>query len=259
MVGCDASSVGDLVFLLRPKTSAKNGTSFPFTTLDRIQDRNERLIDRCSGLYQTLVEGGSFETPQVYRAYNPTMGRWISRDPIGESGGINLYGYVENNPTDLTDPLGLLTVAVIGAGTDSNPFGHASLAFSGSGIYSFGTGRDFQLGSSFTDFLAKQSSYRDNMLYVLPTTPEQERAMKDYLNRLPHELPDVPSKDSSDNCASRTNDALKKGGIDLGATPLPASTQRGLEDLIRRGQGTRFSLPQGGQINPVWQLFNPPR
>ncbi len=27
------------------------------------------------------------------RTYNPVLGRWIQRDPIGYSGGINLYGY----------------------------------------------------------------------------------------------------------------------------------------------------------------------
>jgi RHS repeat-associated protein len=42
-----------------------------------------------------------------YRAYNPTIGRWISRDPIGEQAGINLYVYVDNNPVDGVDPLGL--------------------------------------------------------------------------------------------------------------------------------------------------------
>ena len=43
----------------------------------------------------------------TYRAYSSTMGRWISRDPIGERGGINLYGYVGNAPVLVTDPLGL--------------------------------------------------------------------------------------------------------------------------------------------------------
>lgn len=41
-----------------------------------------------------------------FRPYNPDFG-WLSRDPIAESGGINLYGYVGNNPANYFDPLGL--------------------------------------------------------------------------------------------------------------------------------------------------------
>lgn len=44
-----------------------------------------------------------------YRGYSNSMGRWISRDPIGESGGVNLYGYVHNQPDLIIDPLGLCT------------------------------------------------------------------------------------------------------------------------------------------------------
>jgi len=42
-----------------------------------------------------------------FRVYDPETGRWPSRDPIGENGGINLYGYVGNNPVNWMDPLGL--------------------------------------------------------------------------------------------------------------------------------------------------------
>jgi RHS repeat-associated protein len=42
-----------------------------------------------------------------FRAYDPTIGRWINRDPIAEFGGINLYGYVENSLTSAIAPLGL--------------------------------------------------------------------------------------------------------------------------------------------------------
>jgi RHS repeat-associated protein len=42
-----------------------------------------------------------------FRTYHPTLGRWLSRDPIGEEGGLNLYRMVENNPTNAFDELGL--------------------------------------------------------------------------------------------------------------------------------------------------------
>lgn len=42
-----------------------------------------------------------------YRAYDPMAGRWLSPDPLGEAGGMNLYGYVGNDPVNATDPLGL--------------------------------------------------------------------------------------------------------------------------------------------------------
>jgi len=42
-----------------------------------------------------------------YRAYDPRTGRWLSRDPLGEIAGYNLYAYVLNDPINLWDPLGL--------------------------------------------------------------------------------------------------------------------------------------------------------
>jgi len=48
----------------------------------------------------------------LYRAYDPEMGRWISKDPIGENGGINLYGYVSENPVNTVDALGLQGIIV---------------------------------------------------------------------------------------------------------------------------------------------------
>ena len=42
-----------------------------------------------------------------YRFYSPAIERWMNRDPLGEDGGINLYGFVENNPVNWVDPWGL--------------------------------------------------------------------------------------------------------------------------------------------------------
>ncbi len=41
-----------------------------------------------------------------YRFYDARDGRWLSRDPIGEQGGVNLYGMVGNGPVNRMDVLG---------------------------------------------------------------------------------------------------------------------------------------------------------
>jgi RHS repeat-associated protein len=42
-----------------------------------------------------------------HRFYDPETGRYISADPIGMDGGMNLYNYVGGDPVNLTDPEGL--------------------------------------------------------------------------------------------------------------------------------------------------------
>lgn len=45
------------------------------------------------------------------RDYDPEIGRWTSKDPIGFRGGdTNLYGYVLSDPVNFVDPLGLIQV-----------------------------------------------------------------------------------------------------------------------------------------------------
>ena len=41
-----------------------------------------------------------------YRYYNPSTGRWLNRDPIGEMGGANLFGFLGNEPVGGIDPFG---------------------------------------------------------------------------------------------------------------------------------------------------------
>ena len=42
-----------------------------------------------------------------YRYYNPSTGRWLSRDPIEEQGGLNLYGFTSNDGLNRSDMLGM--------------------------------------------------------------------------------------------------------------------------------------------------------
>jgi len=64
------------------------------------------------------------QTAQAH--YDPNIGRWISRDPIGEVGGTNLYGFVGNEPLVFIDILGEEPFAVHSTGNmepgDDNAF-----------------------------------------------------------------------------------------------------------------------------------------
>jgi RHS repeat-associated protein len=53
------------------------------------------FLDTDSGLYN-----------YGFRYYHPELGRWLSRDPFGENGGLNLYGFVKNKPVMRFDVLG---------------------------------------------------------------------------------------------------------------------------------------------------------
>ena len=48
-----------------------------------------------------------------YRYYSPQLGRWPSRDPLGEKGGMNLHGFVRNATTVAFDLYGLLGRVVV--------------------------------------------------------------------------------------------------------------------------------------------------
>lgn len=56
---------------------------------------------------------GQFEDAETnwlnygYRYYLPALGRWSCKDPIGERGGLNLYGMTDNNPFNSIDFFGL--------------------------------------------------------------------------------------------------------------------------------------------------------
>ena len=60
-----------------------------------------------------------------FRYYDPEVGRYVSSDPIGQRGGVNVYSYARNLPGWLFDPFGLWTghagwTATAGAGGGSS-------------------------------------------------------------------------------------------------------------------------------------------
>ncbi len=65
------------------------------------------------GMYYHQASGLSFT---LNRAYDPNLGRWTTRDPAGENGGINLYDFVGGDPINYFDPMGLAPSQVMGNG-----------------------------------------------------------------------------------------------------------------------------------------------
>jgi RHS repeat-associated protein len=53
-----------------------------------------------------LAENTVHVADYLYRYYDPLTGRWPSRDPIEERGGINLYGFIGNDGVNQVDVLG---------------------------------------------------------------------------------------------------------------------------------------------------------
>jgi RHS repeat-associated protein len=67
-------------------------------------DTSNQFAYRFSTKPLDFVTGFYYYT---YRYYDPVTGRWPSRDPIGERGGVNLYGFVGNDGLGRVDILGL--------------------------------------------------------------------------------------------------------------------------------------------------------
>ena len=93
----------------------------PTSTTDSVSLAREWLYDRRSGLTKATVgtpdifrhrfstkhlDSGTGLYHYGYRFYVPSLMRWLNRDPIGERGGANIYGFCGNSPICRYDKYG---------------------------------------------------------------------------------------------------------------------------------------------------------
>ncbi len=84
----------------------ENTHAFGANLPDEDPDGNGQLFE-----YHPRFPGQYFDKEtnlhyNYFRYYEPETGRYISPDPIGLAGGLNVYGYAEQDPLSFTDPTG---------------------------------------------------------------------------------------------------------------------------------------------------------
>jgi len=88
--------------------------------------------DRCSLRFQSKYfdrETGLYY--YGYRYYDPLTTKWLTRDPLGERGGVNLTAFCEGDPVNGVDPLGLDVYVVYRQFNDIADGGELAAQFNG--------------------------------------------------------------------------------------------------------------------------------
>ena len=160
------------------------------------------------------------------RYYDPDTGRYLTPDPIGLAGGINLYSYVQNNPVNLVDQFGL-------ASNDLTPWDDFDNILEGGGAGRGVGGGGY--GRSGKSPFSKQS--------------ECQEAAKAF-SKEKQALVDMAKADKKGGITSADMEAYKqlnKGLLD----PFPTNKIRGPEMHLNRGENSQQPHGHVGPVNHI--------
>jgi len=105
----------DLTANPRPEKTAPGGWKTASGTSELNPDKHAYRIDPealkfCREKLSAAMTTASGVSVYGFRWYDAKAGRWVSTDPIGEEGGVNTYGFVDNNPIQKIDNRGNITL-----------------------------------------------------------------------------------------------------------------------------------------------------
>ena len=133
----------------RPPSRSQSSFSAKAMQMPRLRPRNRSHFSK-TGPNRAFNRAENAHTAGYgYRLYDPKTGRWPSRDPIEESGGVNLYAFVNNDGVNRVDELGLALYAFDGTWNDrrkmKNPTNVAKLhdVYQEKAFYYKGVGTDW--------------------------------------------------------------------------------------------------------------------
>ncbi|HIB66156.1 MAG TPA: RHS repeat-associated core domain-containing protein [Phycisphaerales bacterium] len=146
------------------------------------------------------------------------LGRFLSRDPIGHAGGLNLYSYANSNPSTFADPTGLFTGAEAAAAARVFIAQMETMIASGSGAAAAGP-NPLILGTLMTGVIGQ---------YLI------DNYVEDYYSRAPDVL-----------ASGRTFAYVNQGGDAVGHLDTAMRFKK-----LADAKGATFSEPcPGGSIN----------
>lgn len=88
-------------------TAAQARAEYIYSSYGEIMMKSGDLADKNNITYSTRYkEANTGLVSYTYRHYSPRLKKWLSKDPIAEQGGINLYQMVGNDPVGYWDVLG---------------------------------------------------------------------------------------------------------------------------------------------------------
>ena len=177
-----------------------------------------------------------------FRFYSSEIGKWMSRDPLGERSDINLYRTVGNNSLNWIDPWGDAQV-YIWYPKDRN-VGHSSIKTDLGEYGSFWPEGNWKIDAQGT-FNTYEGDIRSEGRVpdvIIDVTGVDEKAMTHHIKNLKRDAPNYQWR--GNNCTDFVEDTLRQGGAFAGIKPISVNTPPSLSTrlIIREKLRNLFNL-----------------